>query len=401
MALSNTMENEMFITLDEHDKPIRLNGFSIDVTERVLAAESLSRSEANLSTIFENARTGYALLDKNFNVVSFNQPLYNFSLEQLERPLETGKHAIDFFKPEEQQVVHKILNSAIKGVTSNYETPYLQPDGSNKWFYTNCYPVTGKDKNIIGIILAQTDITKRKMSEIKEKIATEDLIQRNKVLEQFAYIISHNLRGPVTTIIAISDLMQEDNISDEDKAFFINGIAESVKKLDNVIIDLNTMVQSRNSDNENKEPVYFSDILVDVKSGIQGVAGNGLPTIKSDFKEVNSMVTLKSYIHSIFYNLISNSIKYKQPSVPVVIEVKSRKTKDQIQLIFKDNGMGIDLQKKGEHVFGLYKRFHTDVAEGKGMGLFMVKTQVETLGGKISIHSEVNVGTEFLIEFDL
>ena len=71
-----------------------------------------------------------------------------------------------------------------------------------------------------------------------------------------------------------------------------------------------------------------------------------------------------------------------------------------VELTFTDNGMGINLKKNGDQVFGLYKRFHDNI-EGKGMGLFMVKTQVETLGGKISIRSEVNKGTEFLIELEV
>jgi signal transduction histidine kinase len=122
--------------------------------------------------------------------------------------------------------------------------------------------------------------------------------------------------------------------------------------------------------------------------------------INCDFSEIDEFLTLKSYLYSIFYNLISNSIKYRQQLIPGIIDIKSRLVKEKIELIFTDNGMGIDLQKKGEEVFGLYKRFHTDI-EGKGMGLFMVKTQVETLGGKISIQSEVNKGTEFTIEFEL
>jgi signal transduction histidine kinase len=110
-------------------------------------------------------------------------------------------------------------------------------------------------------------------------------------------------------------------------------------------------------------------------------------------------VTLKSYLYSIFYNLISNSIKFRQKQVPCIIEIKSNLLKNNVELIFTDNGMGIDLKKKGDHIFGLYKRFHPHT-EGKGMGLFMVKTQVETLSGKISIESEVNKGTQFRIEFE-
>ena len=105
-------------------------------------------------------------------------------------------------------------------------------------------------------------------------------------------------------------------------------------------------------------------------------------------------------MHSIFYNLIINSIKYKQVDIPIIIQIKSELLQNKLILSVRDNGSGIDLTKNKELVFGLYKRFHRKV-EGKGMGLYMVKTQVESLNGKIHIESEVNIGTEFIIEFEL
>ena len=119
-----------------------------------------------------------------------------------------------------------------------------------------------------------------------------------------------------------------------------------------------------------------------------------------DLSEINTFSTLKSYIHSIFYNLISNSIKYRQPQIPCLIKIESHLHDKKLQLAFTDNGLGIDLEKQGDQIFGLYKRFHPHL-EGKGMGLFMVKAQVEKLGGKISVSSKVNKGTEFKIEFEL
>jgi signal transduction histidine kinase len=113
------------------------------------------------------------------------------------------------------------------------------------------------------------------------------------------------------------------------------------------------------------------------------------------------MMTIKSYLYSIFYNLISNSLKYRQHDIPSVIEIKSKVENNKVILLFKDNGMGIDLKKENNAVFGLYKRFHTKYAEGKGIGLFMVKTQIEAIGGSIGIKSEVNKGSEFWIEFPL
>jgi signal transduction histidine kinase len=120
--------------------------------------------------------------------------------------------------------------------------------------------------------------------------------------------------------------------------------------------------------------------------------------IQTDFSAVTELFTLRSYLHSIFYNLILNSIKYRQTDIPPAIMIKSDITQGGVTISVKDNGLGIDLGKKGKQLFGLYKRFHQHV-EGKGMGLFMVKTQVEMLGGKITATSAVNKGTEFRIEF--
>jgi len=122
--------------------------------------------------------------------------------------------------------------------------------------------------------------------------------------------------------------------------------------------------------------------------------------IKYDFSEIDGFLTLRGYLYSIFYNLISNSIKYRRKEINCRIEIKSHLTKNKLELTFSDNGMGINLKKSGDLIFGLYRRFHS-TAEGKGLGLFMVKTQVEALGGKISVQSLENIGTEFKIEFKL
>ncbi|MEJ7692640.1 ATP-binding protein [Daejeonella sp.] len=121
--------------------------------------------------------------------------------------------------------------------------------------------------------------------------------------------------------------------------------------------------------------------------------------ITTDFAEIDKFNTIKSYMHSIFYNLISNSIKYRRPDVDPRIEISSHLSESKLTINFNDNGSGIDMVKHGDKLFGLYKRFHANI-EGKGMGLYMVKTQVETLGGKVSVRSEVGRGAEFIIEFD-
>ena len=227
-----------------------------------------------------------------------------------------------------------------------------------------------------------------------------EIVQRNKDLEQFSYIISHNLRAPVANISGVTELLQMPGIDKYDERNFIRDLGASVKKLDDVIMDLNYILQLKNKENKEKEHVKFSELLTEIKLSLNELIISNDVEIISDFSVVDEIPTLKSYLCSIFLNLITNSVKYRRQDLQPVIEITSRRLTDKIQLSFKDNGLGIDLGARGSQVFGLYKRFHSHV-EGKGMGLFMVKTQVESMGGKISIFSEVNKGTEFRIEFEL
>ncbi|MEO6849457.1 MAG: HAMP domain-containing sensor histidine kinase, partial [Mucilaginibacter sp.] len=151
---------------------------------------------------------------------------------------------------------------------------------------------------------------------------------------------------------------------------------------------------------ERKTIVNFSKLIDNIASSIRNLLKKENVEINTNFTAVEEINTISSYMYSIFYNLILNSIKYRQQGLAPVIEIKTEQCEDGIIITFKDNGMGIDLDKNGEHVFGLYKRFHRDI-EGKGVGLFMVKTQVESLGGKITINSAINKGTEFKIRLYL
>jgi signal transduction histidine kinase len=258
---------------------------------------------------------------------------------------------------------------------------------------------------LIGQYLRQNEEKEKRTAELaaandeRAKIVS-DLMLRNIDLEQFAYIISHNLRAPVANIIGASSALNDPELSTDDKETLIGGINISVTRLDDVVKDLNRILQLKGDTNDTKEIVHFSTLVDEIKFSIQNLVDKYGIQIKYDFSEINSLLTLRAYLYSIFYNLISNSIKYRREQVQCLIEIKSSLVNNKLQLVFTDNGMGIDLKKNGEQLFGLYKRFHTN-AEGKGLGLFMVKTQVEALNGKISVKSKENEGTMFKIEFEI
>jgi signal transduction histidine kinase len=238
-------------------------------------------------------------------------------------------------------------------------------------------------------------VEKKKTEQQRDKM-TSDLIQRNKDLEQFAYIVSHNLRGSVANILGLFNLWDPEKRNKHEQKYIYEGIRFSVKKLDDVITDLNYILQVKREINEHRETVIFANVIKDIKVGIYTMIKKEKARIKYSFDEADRILTIKSYLQSIFYNLIVNSIKYKKEEEAPLIEINSRCEKDSILIHFKDNGIGIDMEKNGDKIFGLYKRF-SETQEGKGMGLFMVKTQVEALSGEIEINSEPGKGTEFII----
>lgn len=292
-----------------------------------------------------------------------------------------------------------MFNDALEGKSSEAEVSQSDVRGKIFWLRTRMYPVYDTQKKLIGVAILTENITERKAMESERQKILEEMMQRNRDLEQFTYIVSHNLRAPVANIIGISDYMQNTEMETDEIEEMNNGLRTSVDKLDGVINDLNNILQLKREISEKKETVKFSDLVNNIKTSIVNFIEKEEVTFITDFKAVNEIETIKSYLHSIFYNLISNSIKYRRTDVSPIIEIKSAIIENKLVVTFQDNGLGIDLDKKGDQVFGLYKRFHTH-AEGKGMGLFMVKTQVETLGGTITLKSEINNGTEFVIKFD-
>lgn len=265
------------------------------------------------------------------------------------------------------------------------------------WYDTSFNPVYNGDK-VVGIVCYSRNITERKLAEIERNQITHDLMQRNRDLEQYAFIVSHNLRAPTANIIGFSEALKEDILDEEQRKEMTQGLSISVNKLDNVIKDLNKILQIKRSSEENKEEVCFSKLVDDIIVSMANVISKCNAKITYDFSQVDSMYTLMPYMNSIFFNLISNSIKYRKSTEFPQIQITSYNQKEKVILNFQDNGIGIDLSKNGDKVFGLYKRFHFHV-EGKGMGLFMVKKQVEALGGNISVFSKPNEGTLFTLEF--
>ncbi len=371
----------------------------IDITDRKLAEELLLQSKANLQSIFENTDVAYVLCDSEHKIVSFNSKANELSIEEFDKKLKVGSYVFHHFP--KSRIPN--LREAIQKVTHNEmvvnETSYNHKDDTVKWYEIRWAGVANEKNENIGFVLAFKDISERKISDLeREKIAL-DLVQRNNDLEQFTYIVSHNLRAPVANILGLSNLINSLNFNINENQGVKVALSDSVNILDGMIRDLNQILQVRGNVNEKKEEVSFQYLVEDVRLTLQKLIERENVAITYNFNAVHGITTIKSYMNSIFYNLILNAIKYKRPKVNPSIAIFSRKNEGRLEILFKDNGKGID-EKNIRNLFGLYNRFDTSV-EGKGMGLFMVKMQVETLGGAISVESELGEGTTFKLEFPM
>jgi len=253
------------------------------------------------------------------------------------------------------------------------------------------------------IIEEQNQTIQRKNEELLAEVIhqTQDLrktngelIEHNSRLEQFAFIISHNLRAPMARLVGLSSVL---NLTKEekDKENIVNLMVRSTSELDGVIKDLSLILGIQKLNTKVYSEINLYSLVQKIKTMLEQDINEINVQLTTDL-HVTTIYSLPQYLESIFYNLISNSIKYRNPVNPLSIKVKSYLQGKLVILEFSDNGLGIDLEKYRHSLFNLYKRFHFHV-EGKGLGLYLVKTQVEALGGKIEVESKINEGTVFRV----
>ena len=229
----------------------------------------------------------------------------------------------------------------------------------------------------------------------KDLIRTnEELSKYNSDLLQFSYSVSHNLRGPVARLLGLSNLIVNAEETTEIRKM-ASMVQSSSLELDTVLRDLTNIIDMRNNLSHIREKVYFAEEWRLSFSMLQDQVKKEYK-IDVNFSEAPYIFTVRALLQSIMYNLISNAIKYHSPDRELRLAVRSWSLDTTTFLEVKDNGLGFDLNTQRDKIFKLYKRFHTHIA-GKGLGLYLVKTQTELLSGKISIESEINKGTTFCL----
>lgn len=377
------------------DRPKRLPIAVSGALEKFRLEREQRKTEIELLNIDNNSHDIICTMDEEgrfIHISAASLPMWGYTPGELE-----GKKYIDLVFSEDVPLTNQVAAAIMTGTrVAMFENRYVRKDGSIisvmwsvRWEATEkvmyCVARDATEKNKME--------KQRKLAEAETLSLVATLQSKNNDLQQFSYIVSHNLRSPIAKILGLASIIGSDAAENK---YLIEKIKEAAFSLDEVVKDINVIVSARKTEKQ-LSVMYFRDKLRKVEQLLELEIEKSKPVITSDFSECDSVFTVPSYMLSIIYNLVSNAIKYRRPDITLKIHIACTQDEKVTCISVRDNGMGIDLVKNKDKIFGLYKRFHGDAIQGKGIGLNLVKTHAESLGGHVQVESMVNEGTTFRI----
>jgi PAS domain S-box-containing protein len=308
-----------------------------------------------------------------------------------------GRPSIDLIIPADHQACIDTVQQCFMTPEQSHwvilRKPHHSGTVSTQWEFKLVFD---NARNPLEILCIGHDITSLVMRQQELQTLVDVTAEQNKKLLNFTYIISHNIRSHVANIIGLIEL--NDDGTPENKEISWKMMKKSVTGLDATIQNLNEVINIQTNVNLPLKKVYIQKEIANIVDSIRVLFEKDNTTIRYDFEESAYLFTNPAYLESIILNLMTNSLKYKSTKRALKIELSLRIEEQYQILVFSDNGTGINLDQNGDKVFGMYKTFHGNV-DAKGMGLFIVKNQIEALGGKIELDSAIDEFTTFRIFF--
>lgn len=376
-------EKELLVQLEE--KNLKLEA----------AYKELKRSqEVLLNQTQTMANVGGWEINLSDMTTSWTEQVYHIH----ELPLShqpTVDKGIEFYAPEARPIIKEAVAKAIEfGTPWDLELPFITAKNNHLWVRA-MGNVTRENNKTIRVNGAFQDITDRVNAEKKLENAMETMKEQNKRLVNFAHIVSHNLRSHTGNLSMMLEFLKDED-STENKKQIQTHIENISETLGSTVDHLTKVVQIQTDLNVDKQSINLK------KSVERAIAALSADLMKIDAEVINTIdpgeevVSNPAYLDSILLNLVSNSVKYRNPDHLLKITITSGKNEGFIYFSVEDNGLGIDLKRHGHKLFGLNKTFHKH-HDSRGVGLFMTKNQVEALNGSIEVESTPMIGTTFKV----
>ncbi|MGV3640010.1 MAG: PAS domain S-box protein [Adhaeribacter sp.] len=316
--------------------------------------------------------------------------LLGYSMEELlARPIH------EFIFPEDRERTASNRQNILQGTPLlNFENRYVTKGGEVVWLSWTSMPV---DSDQIVYAIAKDVTHRKKFEEDRNRIITQ-LTQKNKELKLLTFKTSHDLRSPVNNLLAVFSLIDVTSIQDQETLQFMHLLKLSAERLKTTLNEFVEALQHKESLQVEVEELNLTDTVEKVTLSLQSLLETSRASLHINFAEAEQVFFNKAYLESIFLNLITNSIKYARLGLAPEITITSRLAAGQVLLTFADKGLGFDMEKVKDRIFGFHQKFH-DHDDSKGIGLYLVYNHITSLGGRIEVESAVNQGTTFTISF--
>ena len=290
------------------------------------------------------------------------------------------------------------IKGALEGVNQNFQREVATPSGVNRHVISNYYPhiVDGK---VLGFYLNKNDITHLKLLEQELIVTNKRIDEQNKRLLNFSNIVSHNLRNYANSFIGMTQLLDEPN-SPEEQTEILGYVKKISLNFSDTIKNLTEIVHVQNMGSIEMVSLNLYEQIIKAISTISIKIKINKGVIHNNVGANTTIICNPAYIESILVNFLTNAIKYKHPDRDPIVELNCYSENDEVVLTVADNGMGIDLEKHGKDLFGMYKTFHGN-EDANGIGLYTTKYQVEIMGGHIEVESVEGQGSKFIIYFKM
>ncbi|GGE98063.1 sensor histidine kinase [Hymenobacter cavernae] len=372
--------------------PLRVDGavkgvhmVARDITDLTASHQLIEQQARKLNTIFESITDALFHLDRNWRLTFLNHEVER--LLHVRREEILGRNIWEVFPAEVNGTFYKQYHHALAtGHAVHFEAYYAT---GQLWLEVKAFPSEE------GLSVYFSDITPRQEAQTSQKKLTEDLYRHNQDLQQFTYLVSHNLRAPLTNALGLAQVLQAESAAPNET---LNYLEASLEQLDLVLRDMNAILSVRDQQGVAlPEPVQLTDVLNQVLHSLQDSLQQAEATVVLAVPDELRVHGNRAYLYSIFYNLLTNALKYRSPARHLeMIITGTRQPEGDARLTFEDNGLGFDREKAGNDVFRLYKRFHA-TSSGRGLGLYLIKTHLDAMGGRIEVQSQPDAGTQFFL----
>ncbi len=379
-------------------KCIRLFGTFQDIDEKKKAELKYQKASERMAIATQAAQVGvwdYSVVDNKLVWDDNMYRLYGIRREDFSGIYEAWETAVH---PEDIEDGKNAIQLAISG-EKEFDTEFRVVWPSGEVRYIKAFAVTHRDEDGRALRMVGTnwDITEKKTAEKKLKNLLDISNEQNKSLMNFAHIVSHNLRSHASNLSMLTGfLMKEDK--EEEKQKLVQMLDEAAESLNETVQTLNEVVQVKTGTEEKMRPVKLFQAVEAVEKNLSILIKDTNTLCELQIDKDLEVNVIKAYLDSVLLNLFTNSLKYKSPDRDLRIKVKAERKDQKVLLSFKDNGLGINLERYGDKIFGMYKTFHRH-KDAKGIGLFITKNQMESMNGKIGVESAVGEGTTFHLEF--